>query len=185
MSLFITITMLLCGLWHGASWNYVVWGGIQGVALAVHRVWTIFKPSYSWMKRPAGGFLGNLSSHALTLGVVLLSLIFFRAHTTADALYVMSHLFSGLGSFLKNCLRSGVISQTVGAMGFYREEFIFSMAAAAFMFAVEFLNERVNLRLRFERSHVVLRWAAYYVLIGVTVFYGSHSVTQQFIYFQF
>jgi hypothetical protein len=82
-------------------------------------------------------------------------------------------------------LRSGVISQTVGAMGFYREEFIFSMAAAAFMFAVEFLNERVNLRLRFERSHVVLRWAAYYVLIGVTVFYGSHSVTQQFIYFQF
>jgi alginate O-acetyltransferase complex protein AlgI len=38
MSLNMTATMLLCGLWHGPSWNYVIWGGIHGIALAVHRV---------------------------------------------------------------------------------------------------------------------------------------------------
>jgi hypothetical protein len=33
------LTMLLCGLWHGASWNFVFWGGIHGVSLAIHRAW--------------------------------------------------------------------------------------------------------------------------------------------------
>ncbi len=33
------LTMLLGGLWHGASWNFVVWGGLHGAALAVHKMW--------------------------------------------------------------------------------------------------------------------------------------------------
>ena len=35
------LTMLLCGLWHGASWNFVLWGGIHGTALAIHRAWQV------------------------------------------------------------------------------------------------------------------------------------------------
>src|SRR6185437_11693311 len=35
----VIITMLLCGLWHGASWNFVVWGGIHGIALATYEVY--------------------------------------------------------------------------------------------------------------------------------------------------
>ena len=33
------LTMLLGGLWHGASWNFVIWGGFHGVALAAHKFW--------------------------------------------------------------------------------------------------------------------------------------------------
>lgn len=35
----LVLTMLLGGLWHGASWNFVMWGGLHGMALAVHKVW--------------------------------------------------------------------------------------------------------------------------------------------------
>ena len=45
------ITMLLGGLWHGASWNFVLWGALHGLALGVHRAWT------GWRERrgqPAG-----------------------------------------------------------------------------------------------------------------------------------
>jgi alginate O-acetyltransferase complex protein AlgI len=34
------LTMLLGGLWHGASWNFVIWGGLHGIALVIHREWT-------------------------------------------------------------------------------------------------------------------------------------------------
>ena len=40
LSVNMTSTMLLVGLWHGASWNFVVWGGVHGAALSVHQIWT-------------------------------------------------------------------------------------------------------------------------------------------------
>ncbi|MBI2301547.1 MAG: MBOAT family protein [Armatimonadetes bacterium] len=89
------ITMLLGGLWHGASWNFVVWGGIHGVALVVHRVWL-----YLLQQRRAGreqpeppdraDRLAFVASWALTLAVVLVTGVFFRAHTFADAMAVLS-----------------------------------------------------------------------------------------------
>lgn len=39
------LTMTLCGLWHGAGWNYIVWGGAHGLSLVVHRIWTGFTNS--------------------------------------------------------------------------------------------------------------------------------------------
>ena len=37
--LHLMVTMLLGGLWHGASWNFVIWGGLHGIALAIHKYW--------------------------------------------------------------------------------------------------------------------------------------------------
>ena len=42
----IMITMLLGGLWHGASWNFVFWGGLHGLSLAVHKAWM------AWIRLP-------------------------------------------------------------------------------------------------------------------------------------
>ena len=39
-SLNLLVTMLLGGLWHGASWNFIIWGAMHGMALAIHKVWT-------------------------------------------------------------------------------------------------------------------------------------------------
>jgi alginate O-acetyltransferase complex protein AlgI len=61
------ITMLLGGLWHGASWTFVVWGGLHGAYLAIER----------W----SGRQLGILA----TFIVVTVTWVFFRAHTFADA----------------------------------------------------------------------------------------------------
>src|SRR5207245_5631249 len=45
------ITMTLCGLWHGASWNYVVWGAYNGVLLAFHRVYDRALRGRDWADR--------------------------------------------------------------------------------------------------------------------------------------
>jgi alginate O-acetyltransferase complex protein AlgI len=72
------LTMLLGGLWHGASWNFVIWGGLHGLALVVHRLW-----------EPHGRRLPGVISHAigfvLTFWWVNLAWIFFRAPDLSQA----------------------------------------------------------------------------------------------------
>jgi alginate O-acetyltransferase complex protein AlgI len=79
------ITMVLCGLWHGANWNFVVWGGIHGVALAVYQVYTKLRGRKS-RKRPRSAFHpAILGARILTLGVVMLAYVFFGTQTLATA----------------------------------------------------------------------------------------------------
>ncbi len=68
------ITMLLGGLWHGAAWRFVVWGGIHGVGQVVEKLWRTFKPG-AWAKWPS--IVGLL----ITFHVVCLGWIFFRAES--------------------------------------------------------------------------------------------------------
>ena len=72
-------TMLLCGLWHGASWNFVVWGGIHGAALIIHRLWKNLRTGYPPSNKRLVRFINESSSRLLTLGVVLIGWIIFRA----------------------------------------------------------------------------------------------------------
>jgi alginate O-acetyltransferase complex protein AlgI len=88
----LVLTMLLCGLWHGASWNFVFWGGVHGISLAIHRAWTVWSPLSSVQDRPIVQFLWTLLSRFLTLGVVLLGWVFFRAESWPIALDYLTRL---------------------------------------------------------------------------------------------
>jgi alginate O-acetyltransferase complex protein AlgI len=82
------LTMLLGGLWHGASWNFVVWGGYHGALLAVERMARrkIFE------QRPL--FWIYPFRVVFTAGLVCVGWVFFRATTFADSRYIVGQLFS-------------------------------------------------------------------------------------------
>lgn len=79
------ITMLLGGLWHGAGWNFVIWGGLHGVYLAVHRWWNPNATASDALPRTASAILRTLGTFAL----VCFAWIFFRAPTASDAFDVI------------------------------------------------------------------------------------------------
>jgi alginate O-acetyltransferase complex protein AlgI len=91
----LTATFLLCGLWHGASWNFVLWGGLHGAALAVHKVWMSLNPLRSWKSQPAMRFVGIVFARLLTLSVVLVGWVFFRAQSWPVAVEYLNRLISG------------------------------------------------------------------------------------------
>ncbi len=78
------VVFLLCGLWHGASWNFLAWGAFHGVILALERAG--FSRVISALWRPV--------RHVYLLIVVLISWVFFRAETLNDALAYLATMFS-------------------------------------------------------------------------------------------
>ena len=80
------VTMLLGGLWHGASWNFVIWGGYHGALLSVERMAGV-KPGNQGRWRPLRVIL--------TFCLVGIGWIFFRAATFHDALAILRALITG------------------------------------------------------------------------------------------
>jgi alginate O-acetyltransferase complex protein AlgI len=75
------IVLLLCGLWHGAAWNFVMWGAVEALALSGYYLWRHVARRRGWTIRSRPGVLsaGRLGSIALTLTVSSLCTVFFRS----------------------------------------------------------------------------------------------------------
>lgn len=82
------MTMLLGGLWHGASWTFVVWGGLHGAYLLINHAWRAVAPALPRPGRIASA-LGRLSGSALTFLAVVVAWVFFRSATFDGAARVL------------------------------------------------------------------------------------------------
>jgi alginate O-acetyltransferase complex protein AlgI len=81
------LTMLLGGLWHGASWNFVIWGGYHGALLSLERLVRGDRPvttDRSW-RYPAKALA--------TFALALIGWVFFRAKDLPESLYVLHQMF--------------------------------------------------------------------------------------------
>ena len=78
----LVVVFLLCGLWHGASWNFVIWGALHGTFLALER---------AGLERVLAGLWRPLR-HAYTLAVVTLAWVFFRAEDLPGAVRYLAAL---------------------------------------------------------------------------------------------
>jgi alginate O-acetyltransferase complex protein AlgI len=98
----LAVVMLLGGLWHGAAWNFVVWGGMHGLLLASERLRGKISP-YRWL--PKSG------RRAMTFFIVLITWVFFRADDLPAALLYLRSMF-GLANVHESAgLLSGILYQ--------------------------------------------------------------------------
>jgi D-alanyl-lipoteichoic acid acyltransferase DltB (MBOAT superfamily) len=101
------LTMLLGGLWHGASWTFVIWGGLHGLYLVVNHGW------HAWLRtrgRPAGSSVGwrKALAIAITFFCVTVAWVFFRSTTHTAALAILQSMFGFHGISLPAGL-SGIV----------------------------------------------------------------------------
>jgi len=89
------ITMLLGGLWHGAGWTFVIWGGLHGMYLIINHGWRAVRTQLGYGK---SHWLGRASSILLTFIAVIFAWVFFRAADLRSALYLIESMF-GLHGF--------------------------------------------------------------------------------------
>jgi alginate O-acetyltransferase complex protein AlgI len=86
------ITMTLCGLWHGASWNFVVFGVLNGLELIVHKMFQGFCVNRPRLELVLQSLPGILLRMTLTLLTWTLTLVFFRTPTLSEAAEVLRQL---------------------------------------------------------------------------------------------
>ncbi|MEH6582655.1 MAG: MBOAT family protein [Halioglobus sp.] len=91
----LAITMLLGGLWHGAHWNFVIWGGLHGLYLVINHGWRHVLPNNN--SRPER-LMTRLCYRLLTLAAVIFAWVYFRAESVQAANAVIGALF-GQNSF--------------------------------------------------------------------------------------
>jgi alginate O-acetyltransferase complex protein AlgI len=85
------VTMLLGGLWHGAGWNFLVWGGLHGICLCINHLWRGWRGS-----KPEASMAGLVikgACWAITFFAVVVAWVFFRAKTAAGAWQMLQGLF--------------------------------------------------------------------------------------------
>jgi D-alanyl-lipoteichoic acid acyltransferase DltB (MBOAT superfamily) len=85
------VTMLLGGLWHGAGWTFLVWGGLHGAYLSINHLWREWRGGDA--RASANGLAAKGFSWTITFFAVVIAWVFFRAKTMAGAWQMLGSLF--------------------------------------------------------------------------------------------
>ncbi|MFD0863133.1 MBOAT family O-acyltransferase [Sungkyunkwania multivorans] len=162
------ITMLLGGLWHGASWNFVVWGGLHGLALIIHKRYKT-NVSDKFNFSVLTNTLYKVLSWAVTMVFVMVTWVFFRAQTFADSGEILKNMFLSKASVNYQIPMAFILLLLITTVG-------------------HFFGTRYFATIEEEQQHILKKPYLQGALFGLAIFlvllFGSDE-NQAFIYFQF
>ena len=176
------IVFLVSGLWHGAGWHFILWGGLHGLYQGAGR---LTLPA----RRRIRGALGiseenpvcRLVAWAFTFSLVAFAFLLFRANSMSDAALLIRALFL---DFRPEALLGGGLYE----LGLDRQDFAAAAVSVLVLILSDLLQERRPMGPVLERQPLVLRWTVYLLLIfAVLIFgiYGPGYDAAAFIYFAF
>jgi alginate O-acetyltransferase complex protein AlgI len=164
------VTMLLGGLWHGASWSFLVWGGLHGSFLVMHKAWAS-TPFARWLNASSGvpRLLWIAVAWALTFHAVCLAWCFFRLTAFAESVV---------------CVRKCVEFDPARMWnGTYTDPSVF-MALAAYAMVL-LVTAAVRLRPEPAPFRTGFAWGVRAATLALAVLLAPPDLGQPFIYFQF
>jgi len=165
-SINIFLTFLLGGLWHGAAWTFVLWGGLHGIALLIHRYW-----SNKEYKLPPAVSCG------LTFIFVSAAWIVFRASDFACVIKFYEALTCQSGIFFGASFSEGIKAHSL----LKGNELLFMLPAL--LFIVFFTKNSMQL-IQHSASRLLHFWAIFLFILS-TLLMCIPDKPQEFIYFQF
>ena len=176
MNLF--IVFLVSGLWHGAAWTYVIWGAIHGIYQIIGNL-TIGKRNALLEK------VGLSKKHPVVIYarrvivfvLVCFAWLFFRANSTADALYLVKVLFTGFGTGL---------AETLKIMNLDLTNILMCILSIATLIMIDHLLKYED---EIGGSYALTKNGTFIYYVWMIMFAWaillSHDMSSTFIYFQF
>jgi D-alanyl-lipoteichoic acid acyltransferase DltB (MBOAT superfamily) len=166
----IFLIFFIIGIWHGASWTFVVLGLLQAVAIS-YEFYTKKKRLQLISKLPKN--LVHIIGIITTFTFFSFSLVFFNSKSLTDSWYFVTHMFSIANSSITHL---NMVSDKPG--------FIFGIVAFAIIFAFEIMEERgINTQKIFMQQPRYLRWMIYYVTVLLVYIFSASK--EAFVYLQF
>lgn len=166
------ITFLASGLWHGANWTFVIWGGIHGAAQSVEN---LIIPKGMQKSTGAMWWIRVLCIFLFAS----FAWVFFVSNSISDACYVISHAFDGITSPI-SYIKSGFYNINMGKMSLMKETVLIAMLAV-----YDYLSLKRDVITEVGNMKKVIRSTIYVLLMLMIVFLSQKGVAAEFVYFQF
>ena len=163
------ITFVVSGLWHGANWTFVLWGGVHGLA-------QVGEKAAGYKGRPEGK-VKKFLAWLIVFVFCNLAWVLFRADNMHDALYVIKGAIGGIAD-------PGGYMHT--GIGLQNNRILFSLLTIAIVFVYDYLSLKTDVIKRAEGANRIAVLGVEYVLLAlilVAVIFGAGN--NQFVYFQF
>ena len=174
----IFMTFLISGIWHGAHWTFVLWGMLHGSYI----IFSVLTQKWRATFVRKSGLQGLVALHKcikilVTFLLVCFAYILFRAANVADAIYIITHLFTGWSNpvaSLNDFVGGAKLSLLIGLSGVF-----------IIMLGEVFEERGSSVRVAFYRLPIYMRWSTYALVALAVLVVGSGNDNQTFIYFRF
>lgn len=169
---FLSLSLTFAGLgaWHGAGWNYIIYGLIQGLIIFYEMKTTMIRNKIkNWIGNPLFTTLSILRTYLL----FAFSLIFFRLESVSDALY-----------YIRNISFSTHASWKEVSIGIPDHNCIVAGSALVLILVYEYFMSKRDLLEALEKQPMLVRWSIYY-LLAIMFFTLGQFNSDSFIYLQF
>ena len=177
------ITFFVSGLWHGASWHYVVWGALHGIYQIISDCTKKTRQTLlNKLKIKTDCFSYRLWQRMITFILVCFIWLFFRAGTLTDAVRMCQRIFFELNPSI-------LLGDVLYNQGLSQLQIYYLFVAIAVLLFVDYLHEKgKSVRMFLQQQNLVFRWLVYYaavfiIVVSVLQTFGQNANT--FIYFQF
>ena len=181
------LTFAVSGLWHGAGWNFVAWGGLNGLYQAAGELTGDFRARLRERLRIRTGCGSyRLLQGLVTFALVDFSWLFFRADSFAAALRMLRHGIANVGlfEFFNPDTLLGIDTIVLSEKNFF-----VLLCSLVLLMAVDYMKKKkVDFKGALARQNIWFRWLVYYGLIFAVLIlgiYGPEYDASTFIYFQF
>lgn len=178
----IMITFLISGLWHGSSWNYVIWGFLHGVYQVLDDLTMPLKNKLNTIfKIKTECFSYRLFQTICTFIAVDFAWLFFKAPSALNALKIIKQMFSKFNPWI-------LFDGTLYNYGLDQKDFRLMIYSIVILFVVDLLKSKMKIREKISKQNIVFRWSLYFIgIFAVLIFgiYGPGYDASQFIYFQY
>lgn len=165
------ITFLVSGLWHGANYTYIIWGGVHGLYQIIQK---------HLPKRKHLNSVQKIIHVMVTFACCCFAWIFFRAKSIGDACYIVTHMFNGFTISL------AYIKNGLNAMEIYTwHELLHIFGLLLVLFIYDFISLRKDVLLSLQKCNVIVRWVIYLIFGLSLILMAQKGVNTEFVYFQF
>lgn len=169
-------TFLISGLWHGANWTYVVWGGIHGFAQVIEKF--LFKVKKKDKNQKPGGIKWWISVF-VTFLFATFAWVFFRSETIGDAFYVLGNMFQGITNPAR------YVSQITTYLGIDKLTLVGMVISIGLLTVFDYCSLTKDVLGKLKEKKKAVRWIVYVIFILFLIFNVPATSGQEFIYFQF
>lgn len=168
------ITFLVSGLWHGANWTFIFWGGIHGIAQVIENLFSKGKKHINESK--------NIKWFMKVILVILfcnLAWIFFRANSISDAKYIFANMLKGIENPTAYIINGQLDLQL------NKIQFLILFISILLLGIFDFISLKKDVISLVSNMSLIIRWTIYLLLIIITIVLIPVSVNSGFIYAQF